>query len=249
MRLRLTIAVLTASLLLSLSWPQSSAPARAEPEANAAAQISTDLLFECLQDNTIRVVFTWVSSGQGPQWVDLSLFDNGFALGTFLGSGPIDAGQRSLIWDGLLPNTLHFVRVNTLTASGWFPSQTMTFVTPNDCPFAVTAPIPLAVPSGCNGLSAAVLAGCVWTPNAPDFGSRAVGDTVFYCYAVSQPTNVRIIAHKPDGTALLVLDGFVSGPGACIGPFQANVPLGLRTVSMFAGPGLQLVSQTHFSVR
>ncbi|HEY7269317.1 MAG TPA: hypothetical protein VH951_05785, partial [Dehalococcoidia bacterium] len=92
------------------------------------------------------------------------------------------------------------------------------------------------------------LSGCLWTPGIADNGVVAIGTAVNYCYAISQPAQVRIIAQKPDGTALLVLDGFVSG-GACIGPFQANVPLGARTVFMFAGPSLQLVATTHFSVQ
>jgi hypothetical protein len=56
-----------------------------------AAEISTGLVFECLPDNTIRTHFLWTPSQQGPQWLDLSLFDNGFALGTFLASGPMAA--------------------------------------------------------------------------------------------------------------------------------------------------------------
>jgi hypothetical protein len=72
---------------------------------------------------------------------------------------------------------------------------------------------------------------------------------VDYCYFVSQPTDVRIVAAKPDGTSLVIVDGFVSGPGACIGPYQANVPLGLRTVQMFGGPDMRLLAETHFFVQ
>jgi hypothetical protein len=61
--------------------------------------------------------------------------------------------------------------------------------------------------------------------------------------------NVRIVATKPDGSQLLVFNGFSEGMGACIGPYQANVPLGFRTVELFGGPDFQLLSETHFYVR
>ena len=53
-------------------------------------------------------------------WVDLSLFDNGFAPGTFLKAGPFPPGERAIFeWNGLLANRQHFFRLNTLYASAW----------------------------------------------------------------------------------------------------------------------------------
>jgi hypothetical protein len=213
-----------------------------------AAEISTGLVFECLPDNTIRTHFLWTPSQQGPQWLDLSLFDNGFALGTFLASGPMAAEQSTLTWDGLLPNAQHHVRVNTLTASGWFPSQTMTFSTPNDCPFPPVQPAPLTATVQCAGLTVVTLSGCVWTLR-PDFATYVSGEIVHYCYFVSQPSFVRIVATKPDGTSLVVIEGFEGSSGACVGPFLAAPPFGLRTVVMYGGPDMRVLDETHFFVQ
>jgi hypothetical protein len=84
----------------------------------------------CLSPDSVHVEFAWNSSGQGVQWLDLSLFNNDFAPGTFLGAGPLASGQNTLYWDGLIANTPHFIRLNTLTAYGWEPSATSTFTTP-----------------------------------------------------------------------------------------------------------------------
>jgi hypothetical protein len=220
--------------------------ARAAPDGSA--DISTSLVFECLPDNNIRVEFSWSPSGQGPQWLDLSLFDNDFAAGTFLTSGPLPGSRSSFTWDGLIPDTQHFVRVNTQLAGGWAPSQTMAFVTPNDCPFAILAPAANAGTVDCPGLRVDAVSGCVWTAR-PDYGVFEVGEIVNYCFFVSQPAEVKIIAFKPDGSALLIVDGFVDKPGACVGPYQANVPRGLRTVRMYGGPDFLLLDETHFYVQ
>ncbi len=83
----------------------------------------------CLSADRVSVEFAWNSSGQGVQWLDLSLFNNGFAPGSFLGGGPLASGQNTLVWDGLLSNTPHYVRVNTLTSLGWEASTTSVFNT------------------------------------------------------------------------------------------------------------------------
>ena len=247
MRRLLLASVVSLALLLVLANHPGGQPRAAQAEF-PAADLSTSLLFECLPDNTIRVHFVWAASGQGPQWVDLSLFDNDFALGTFLTSGPLPPGQSTLAWDGLVANTQHFVRVNTLTPGGWFASKLMIFSTPNDCPFAILAPMPATGAVNCPNLNVAIVSGCVWTTK-PDFATYAVGEIVTYCFFVSQPADVKIIATKPDGSSILVVDGLVSLPGACVGPYQANVPLGLRTVRMYGGPDFQLLSETHFFVQ
>lgn len=245
-RLLLVPALLLAALLAFGSVPPGRT--RIADAEFPAAEISTGLVFECLPDDTVRAHFLWTSSGQGLQWLDLSLFDNDFAGGTFLASGPLRAEQSTLSWDGLLANTQHHVRVNTLTSNGWFASKTMTFSTPNDCPFEILPPVPNTGTVSCPNLTLTALSGCVWTLK-PDFATYSIGEIVHYCYFVSQPANVRIIATKPDGTALVIADGFVSGPGACVGPYQANVPSGLRSVAMYGGPDMRLLAETHFFVQ
>lgn len=94
----------------------------------------------CLPDGRVEITVNWTSSGQGPQWIDLSLFNDNFAFGTFYGIGPFPAGQSSQIWSGLLPGYPLFLRVNTLTPSAWVSSQTVFFQTRADCQTATPTP-------------------------------------------------------------------------------------------------------------
>jgi hypothetical protein len=97
----------------------------AMPSQAATSQLFT--LQNCLPDGSVRVDFSW--RGNDPaanqQWIDLSLFDNGWEWGTFLGAGPMAGSQQSLRWDGLIAGTTHYVRVNQQLANGaWDPSPT-----------------------------------------------------------------------------------------------------------------------------
>jgi hypothetical protein len=128
----LLATVAAAALLLGLAW---------QTTASAAVN-SLYLTQSCLPDGSVRVKFDW--SGNDPsaiqQWLDLSLFDNGWQWGTFLGAGPMPASQQSLSWDGLIPNTTHFVRLNQeLTPGTWDPSLTYYWTTLN-CPQPVQQP-------------------------------------------------------------------------------------------------------------
>jgi len=90
----------------------------------------------CLSDGTVGLSLSWTSYNQGGQWVDLTLFDNGFAPGSFVGLGPLSSGQNSFTWNGLKPGLLHFLRINTLAPSGWMPTA-ISFVSRGDCaPYA-----------------------------------------------------------------------------------------------------------------
>jgi hypothetical protein len=231
--------------LLSIAALGYALPQRGPAQAAfPAADLSTDLLFDCLDDGSIRAAFGWQSSGQGPQWLDVSVNDDGFTS-SFQAAGPLASGQNGLLWDGLAPSTLYFVRINTLTADGWFPSDTMYFFTPNDCPSFAVAQTPGLAPADCPPASGGLF-GCVWTQR-PDFSVYGIGEAVNFCYVVSGTTDLMIVVEKPDQTSLLVIDGFVNGTSACIGPFRADVPLGQRTVRMY-GAG-SLLDETHFEVR
>ena len=111
------------------------------PSQAATNQLYT--LQTCLPDGSVRVDFSW--QGNDPtanqQWLDLSLFNNTWEWGTFLGAGPLPASQKALRWDGLIPNATHYVRVNQLLANGvWDPSPTF-IVQTRDCS-AAPAPTP-----------------------------------------------------------------------------------------------------------
>lgn len=74
-----------------------------------------------------NVTFSW-SSARGQQWLDLSLADNGFAPGTFVGAGPVSGS--SYTWTGLVSGSRHCVRINQFLGGGaWVTSETWVFTT------------------------------------------------------------------------------------------------------------------------
>jgi hypothetical protein len=113
------------------------------PSAKAKAATSTLSYSQvCQADGKVEVHFFWAGNDPGAvvQWVDLSLFNNGWTAGTFLGFGPLPATQTTIIWNGLIPNAIHYVRVNQLEPEGlWDPSPTFFFTT-LDCPSTLSIP-------------------------------------------------------------------------------------------------------------
>lgn len=96
----------------------------------AASDLATQQ--SCLGTGSARVTFSWqsVSQGAAQQWLDLSLSDNGWIPGTFLGAGPLGSTATSYTWDGLVAGRVHYVRVNQRLQSGaWDPSHTFIFTT------------------------------------------------------------------------------------------------------------------------
>jgi hypothetical protein len=72
----------------------------------------------------VEVDLFWWPAG-GSQWFDISMVDNGFAPGTFIAVGPFDGHNYSMHQVGLLPNRMHYFRVNALTPNGWVTTQTL----------------------------------------------------------------------------------------------------------------------------
>jgi hypothetical protein len=89
-----------------------------------------DVQYSCTGGGRATVIFRWAptSSPGILQFLDLTLFNNGFIPGTFLGAGPLPASQQAVVWPGILANVQHYYRVNTLTVFGWGPSLTGSFV-------------------------------------------------------------------------------------------------------------------------
>ena len=87
---------------------------------------------ECLTSSpgAVKATLSWVPSRRGQQWLDISLFNNRFAPGTFVSVGPLPSGASAFEWRGLRPGMTHFLRVNTLSRSGWETSPTLAFATP-----------------------------------------------------------------------------------------------------------------------
>jgi len=88
---------------------------------------------QCLPDGSVLININWQTYNLGYQWTDLSLYNNGWIWGTFVGIGPALPSATSQPWGGLLPGYWHYLRINTLTPFGWWPSSTISFFTRNDC--------------------------------------------------------------------------------------------------------------------
>lgn len=78
-----------------------------------------------------------VSGTAGSVWIDLSLFDNGFAAGTFVGAGPFvpadsTPGTRVFVWQRLLTSRMHYYRLNAHVGNTWVELGRGRFETP-DC--------------------------------------------------------------------------------------------------------------------
>jgi len=102
---------------------------RTAKPAEATANYINVLSQRCSFDGKVTILLNWQPVQQGPQWVDLSLTDNGFFPGTFVGFGQVDSSVGSITWDGLMPGLTHYLRVNSLTPFGWQPSDTIAFTT------------------------------------------------------------------------------------------------------------------------
>jgi hypothetical protein len=76
----------------------------------------------------VKATFAWTPSTLGEQWVDVSLLNNGFTSG-WINSGALSPFQYTASFDILHPNATHYSRVNTWTAAGWQPSETIAFRT------------------------------------------------------------------------------------------------------------------------
>lgn len=81
-------------------------------------------------DGGALVQFRWAPSAAstGGQWVDFSRVLNGFLEGTFVSSAGLAPAAETLVWTYLAPNQTHYYRVNALTANGWRPSVTRSFI-------------------------------------------------------------------------------------------------------------------------
>src|SRR3954451_12321346 len=84
--------------LLVLQFPARNGPGVAEAYPNVDNLGVTGQT--CLSDGSVGLSLSWTAYNLGGQWVDLTLFNNGFAPGTFIGLGPLSAGQNTFTWNG-----------------------------------------------------------------------------------------------------------------------------------------------------
>jgi hypothetical protein len=122
--MRTVITALVLVGFLAFHSAQNSAPAHAEARDLSFSQV-------CANGKS-NVTFKWAgTASNGLQiWLDLTIFDNRWQPGSYIGAGPIDGAATSFTWDGLTADTMHYVRVNQQLADGrWDPSRTYSFST------------------------------------------------------------------------------------------------------------------------
>ncbi len=137
--------------------------AAARHEVNAAPA-SSPLAYHqscSARSDRVNVTFLWTPSGQGTQWLDLSLSNNGFVPGTFVSVGSLSPAQYAFSWEGLVQGAVHFLRVNTLTPQGWQPGPTYSFTT-RTCQAAASRP--LLMEQHCGTTPGTVSVTLRWTP-------------------------------------------------------------------------------------
>jgi len=84
---------------------------------------------ETASPGSVTATLSWTPSRRGEQWLDISLFNNRFAPGTFIGIGPFPPETNSFVWSGLRPGLTHFLRINTHSPFDWEPSRTVALAT------------------------------------------------------------------------------------------------------------------------
>jgi hypothetical protein len=177
----------------------------------------------CLGPNNVRLNMSWVSYNLGPQWFDVSLSNNGWIWGTFVGAGPIASGQNTFTWDGFVPNARHYLRVNTLTQFGWYESQTVSFVTIGcgggggakvgpQCDgqyWCAGDPIPFFCAQ--QGL----YAGCIWVNKLANPYTYVQGEPLSICFWIPASGFVHVQTQGPAGIVVNRSAGD-DGKGDCI---------------------------------
>ncbi len=142
----------TALVLASDAWARPTAAPGSLPAAYHQS---------CLADGTVRVAFGWTPSYGDAQWLDLSLADNGFAPGTYVGVALFGSSTGTFTWDDLAPGRPHVARVNTHTTRGWEPSPTSRFVT-RTCSTSSAARLASVLPERCDAMT------FQWAPANPE---------------------------------------------------------------------------------
>jgi beta-lactamase class A len=108
--------------------PMPAARVSAEPMVASEITVSAQQC-DTSSPGSVSATISWVPSRRGGQWLDISLFNNRFAPGTFIGIGPFPPRTNAFVWSGLRPGLTHFLRINTLSPYGWEPSQSIAFAT------------------------------------------------------------------------------------------------------------------------
>jgi hypothetical protein len=122
------IAVFLLGTLLALGAAIGAPRVAPRAEAGADRLLTT----QYCEGGKVKVQFSWTGGNAASieQWLDLSIFDNGWRDGTFIFVGPLVGSLTTFTWEGLTPATQHYVRVNQQLANrSWDPSPTFSVMT------------------------------------------------------------------------------------------------------------------------
>ena len=136
------LVALAGTCAIVASWPAPPAAADIATPRNFVSAIRCTSLNEA--DVTFVIPGTFDLNNKLAEqprqiWIDLSLQDNGFAPGTFIGAGPFSITQpsphRLFAWHNIVRNRTHSYRLNALMANGqWREVGRGTFRTPDCAP-------------------------------------------------------------------------------------------------------------------
>lgn len=252
MSLAFAIGVLMIVFLSSLSGTTSEKRAEAFPGPDNP-YVSSQW---CYAPGLAGLTLNWTSYNNGPQWVAMSHFDNGWIWGTYVLLGPFPAWQSSLTpWFPIADNAPLHILIGTVTPSGLFKSPVI-LITTNGCRggppigsceqnWQPGCPRPPAwVDCGATVFSAPRgPEGCVWVTRGEN-ASYSPGDQVVLCYWIDRAMSVRLETEGPN--TVVHVDGNDDGRGDCIVGNAGAV--GQRTTTLF-GPGGVLLDRTRWRVQ
>jgi len=185
---------------------------------------------DCISPGNVRLYMQWTTYGFGPQWFDVSLHNNGWIWGTFVGAGPIAANQGTFVWEGFVPGQRHYLRVNTLTSVGWYESATVSFVT-RTCFGGGNGIGGIKVGPHCDGSTwcagdpipsfcaqQGLYNGCIWVDRIyGNPNSYTPGAPIAICYWVPFPGQVLIQTQRLNtGGVTVALNAWDDGRGDCV---------------------------------
>ena len=130
---RMRFAVLTVVSMLALGAVLLVPHLRAGTSEAAVSRLQYSM--GCLRDGRVSVYFLWSGGSPNPrqQWMDLSTMNNNWIPGTFLSAGPFGPNAESFDWNGMTPNTRHFVRVNQLLQNNSWDASATYYIDTIDC--------------------------------------------------------------------------------------------------------------------
>ncbi len=98
--------------------------------SGAATQLAAQPRCEAAGSRTGVADLTWVPARMpgSEQLIALTIFEDGFATGSFTVSPPLQPGATSYTWQGTNPGGAHRWRVLTLHGTTWTPSDTAIFI-------------------------------------------------------------------------------------------------------------------------